>query len=156
MQRRNFIPTLLGIISGTWITTSQAPAKVTQPHTPKKISSSRSVVLPYIAEWLRIPQQPLLELSEVPTTDRETASVLFHHIHKGTRISITYHGGTEPNTKRSITPVLLFQKIANPYALVNYPTPFDPSMIEVPPTYLLAYCHLRKATRTFRLDRIEI
>lgn len=154
MQRRNFIASFLALLAGNGFSAPQAPAAVTQPLIPRKIPPPRSETNPYLADWLRIPQQPLLEISEVPTSDHETATLLFQHIQKGTPIPITYHGGTEPNKQRTITPILLFHKISEP-KLISASQVFSVSA-STPFTYLLAYCHLRHNTRTFRLDRIEI
>ena len=157
MLRRNFI----AIISAALFPKSQGrsttptPHLVTNPLSAKPVSPTNPIPA-HLAEWLRIPQQPILTSDEVALEEQDMATLILQHIHTGNPITITYHAGTSPGHSRTITPVLLFQKIENPYALINYPTPFDPSMIEIPPIYLIAHCHLRQTTRTFRLDRIEI
>lgn len=99
-----------------------------------------------LAEWLRLPLRPILDPGILPPADQKTAGLLLGLIPLGQSFGFTYHGGSDPGTRRSVLPVLLFQK-------------FDPELpVTEPresPAYLLAFCQTRNAPRIFRLDRIQ-
>jgi predicted DNA-binding transcriptional regulator YafY len=88
--------------------------------------------------------QPVLDRPAMTgRTSKEIHNWLQLHlaIQQEATLTMVYHGGTDPGHPRNITPALIFHKISGD---------------EVPPLYLLAWCHLRNAHRTFRLDRIEL
>ena len=97
--------------------------------------------------WLRLPMQPLLAAADVPPACREASAWVFEGMSVGAALSFIYEGGSEPGTRRSAIPVLLFQKI-DP----DFPeqAPFDK------PVYLFAVCETRNAPRIFRLDRMSL
>ncbi len=139
-------------------TTGILPQAVRGTVCPTGYSSSQIPVAgsgppPWLADWLRLPMQPLLHLSDIPANEKASAAILLRHIGSGTPLEFLYHGGNSPGKSRRVTPVLLFRKIDDRPILTEQPYPFDPTRIPVEPTYLLAHCHLRKQSRTFRLDR---
>lgn len=81
--------------------------------------------------WMSAPRIPYWTAA-----DKKTARILLA-IHCGSRLQFRYLGGSRPGSKRSVTPAKLFVTSANS------------------PVYLEAWCHKRKAHRTFRLDRIR-
>jgi hypothetical protein len=97
--------------------------------------------------WLRLPMQPLLAAADVPPACRKTAAGIFEGLSGGAALSFIYDGGSEPGTRRSAIPVLLFQKI-------------DPDFPEQAlfdkPVYLFAFCQTRNAPGIFRLDRMSL
>jgi len=95
--------------------------------------------------WLRLPMQPLLAAADAPPACREASAWVFEGLSAGAALSFIYEGGSEPGTRRSALPVLLFQKI-DPYFPEEKPAD--------KPVYLLAFCQARNAPRIFRLDRI--
>lgn len=97
--------------------------------------------------WLRLPMQPLLAAADVPPACREASAWVFEGMSAGAALSFIYQGGSEPGTRRSAIPVLLFQKIDPSFPEQN---PFDK------PVYLFAFCQTRNAPRIFRLDRMSL
>ena len=130
-----------------------------EPLTSRRNSSppppAVAIPLSHLEEWLRIPIQPLRHISEVSEDVRRVASPILRHLGTGTSLHFTYDAGTTPGRTRNVTPIMLFHKIENPYILTDQPAGTPPAE-KSEPTYLLARCHLRKQTRTFRLDRINI
>lgn len=80
-----------------------------------------------LAEWEGQPRTLITESSDPLARRILTAA------RSGSPLTITYRG--EP---RTITPLHLFE------------------VDDFPATYCTAYCHLRQAGRTFRLDRMEV
>lgn len=95
--------------------------------------------------WLRLPMQPLLCAGEVPPSQRATAVRIFESMPCSSALSFHYQGGSDPGTRRSAIPVLLFRKIS-PDLDIHEPAE--------KPVYLLAFCQIRNAPRVFRLDRM--
>jgi predicted DNA-binding transcriptional regulator YafY len=75
----------------------------------------------------------------VRTSREPLVNLLLEASKNGEYVEIIYSGGSTPGTKRSIVPVQLFSVKG-----------YDDSI------YLEAICDLRKETRTFRLDRLEL
>jgi len=93
--------------------------------------------------WMRQPIQPVLHrlnLSGRTESEVITCVQLWDAIHRRATVTLRYHGGSHPGERRTITPALVFHKI-------------DGS--GTPPLYVLAWCHLRREHRTFRLDRMR-
>lgn len=86
------------------------------------------------------------DLPEIPDShERELATHILQQIRTGNSLNFQYFGGSEPGKTRQVLPVLLFTT-----AVDDLPCGVgDPN-----PIYLLAWCLLRNAPRTFRLDRI--
>ncbi len=95
--------------------------------------------------WLRLPMQPLLAVADVPPACREAAAWVFGSLSVGAALSFIYEGGSEPGTRRSAIPVLLFQKIDPDFPEQDL---FDK------PVYLFAFRQTRNAPRIFRLNRM--
>jgi len=90
-----------------------------------------------IAQGLGRPLQDFLGFYNSPahpSEDIELPTELAEAISSGKNLNITYVDGNGQQTQRSITPIQVL-------GLRDY-------------IYLRAYCHLRKAERNFRLDRI--
>jgi len=87
--------------------------------------------------------KPLTTLEEIPPLYRERAALVMQAIRKGKSLKISYQKGSTPGQTRTITPALLFQKI-------------DDNMVSTGAIYLMAHCHLRHHSRTFRLDALVI
>ena len=103
---------------------------------------------------------PITDLSLISTSSRDLAGRILSHITTGVPMDFDYHGGTSPGTGRRVRPTLLFRKM-----------PTGGRKLEAAPRgvcystgdianegllYLLAWCELREATRTFRLDRMVL
>ena len=102
----------------------------------------------WLTEWLRLPRIPVLaeDLPEIPDShERELVTQILQRIRSGNPLNFQYFGGSEPGKTRQVLPVLLFTT-----AVDDLPC----GVGEPNPMYLLAWCLLRNAPRTFRLDRI--
>jgi predicted DNA-binding transcriptional regulator YafY len=78
--------------------------------------------------------------------ERDLAALILQRIRSGNSFDFHYFSGSEPGKLRKVLPVLLFT------------TALDgmPSGVGTPnPIYLLAWCQLRNAPRTFSLNRME-
>ncbi|WP_020208178.1 helix-turn-helix transcriptional regulator [Gilvimarinus chinensis] len=71
-----------------------------------------------------------------PSVDEDTLQMVYSAVHEHTRLEIVYRGRGQLNTER---------RTIDPYALVY----------SWGQQYCLAFCHLRGALRSFRVDRIE-
>ncbi|MCP8899323.1 helix-turn-helix transcriptional regulator [Gilvimarinus xylanilyticus] len=71
-----------------------------------------------------------------PSVDDDTLQTVYRAVHEQNRIQIAYRGRGQLSTER---------RTINPYALVY----------SWGQQYCLAFCHLRGALRSFRVDRIE-
>lgn len=91
--------------------------------------------------------QPLLAVADVPLACREASAWVFEGMSVGAALSFIYEGGSEPGTRRSANPVLLFQKID---------PDFPEQVLFEKPVYLFAFCQARNAPRIFRLDRMSL
>ncbi len=92
---------------------------------------------------------PRLSFNDLATTvhtdeERFHGRLILGHIENQTDFEFRYLGGRNPGNSRRVLPILLFSKIE-----LSRPAT-DLHMI-----YLLAFCHTRQQTRTFRLDRIS-
>ena len=85
-------------------------------------------------EWRARPRYPI-------TVPRDRVErILLGAQEDGCAVLITYAGGSEPGSLRAIHPALLFTFSRD---------------VRSWPRYVLAFCHLRQAPRTFRIDRIR-
>ena len=94
--------------------------------------------------------QPILRTGDLPESatavEQRVGGIVLTQLQEiPTALEITYHGGSDPGSRRKIHPILLFRK-------------FEPNAdaVFLHPIYLLARCETRKAPRTFRLDRISL
>jgi predicted DNA-binding transcriptional regulator YafY len=117
-----------------------------------RIKQPTKLIFPQVDEdaltkWLKMPMQPIHFAAEIPPQAPSITLPIFAAIHdrKG-EIQFTYQGGSEPGQRRHVLPILLFQKITSQA---------DSELPNLSPIYLLAHCLNRKASRTFRLDRIS-
>ena len=102
MHRRNFITTIATLLPSSWAILPQAVRGYSSP----KIPIAGSGPPPWLADWLRLPMQPLLHLSDIPANEKATAAILLRHIGTGTPLEFLYHGGTSPGKSRRLTPLL--------------------------------------------------
>lgn len=85
-------------------------------------------------KWERTGQSTVRDQSSLPSLEKR----LYYAAKNKETIKIIYHGGTSAGSPRNITPTQLFRK----YRYGGL--------------YVKSYCHIKKAVRTFRMDRIEI
>lgn len=84
----------------------------------------------YLDRWLRAPREPLGE-SRNPKANR-----LLKAVRTETALTVYYYGGSQPGTRRRITP-------KNVFTVQGYWG-----------VYCEAWCHARETLRTFNLDKI--
>jgi len=99
------------------------------PAPPSRSSLRRG---PWLGDWRRAPWVPVQE-SVHPTAQRLILAVL-----RSEMLPIRYWGGSTPGRQRDVSLGLVFQLGGRG------------------PLYVSGYCHLRRAERVFRVDRIEI
>lgn len=117
-------------------------ARKPRPENPDRLSDTGSTPS-WLEEWLSRPIQPVLDHLDMTGRIHEEIINWAHlrkAMHRRSSLTIHYHGGTEPGRLRRITPALVFHKLDDD---------------GIPPLYVLAWCHLRKEHRTFRLDRMR-
>jgi predicted DNA-binding transcriptional regulator YafY len=159
MIRRSFFQTLAAALLPQPLL---AAAKSVQPgcepparalHSPAPIQDPE-----WLQEWREIPKLEIfakdLPYHEDPH-QRDLGEVILRHIGEGRPFTFRYTGGSEPGAVRTVLPTLLFSPDFCPYRMCyEDPTELpDPSQT---PIYLLGWCLIRQAARTFRLDRMEI
>ena len=87
---------------------------------------------PWLGDWRLVYWVPVYE-SVHPTAQRLILAVLRNEM-----LSLRYWGGSTPGRERSVSPGVVFQVGGRG------------------PLYVSGYCHLRRAERVFRVDRVEI
>lgn len=117
--------------------------------TPYSLFSHPSDDPAWLTAWLRLPRLPIMpdhlpHFAEFRRAEFELSCSILSHIQSGKPLTFTYHGGTEPETRRRVLPTFLYATPSN----IAHPE------LSHEPLYLLAHCLTRKAPRTFRLDRI--
>ena len=100
-------------------------------------------------KWLSLPRLPVIwdDLPRIHDPhQRDLAAMILERIHSGKPIEFHYFGGSEPGKLRQVLPVMVFTTAAD----------FMPSGAgDSNPLYLLAWCQIRNAPRTFRLNRMQ-
>ena len=86
----------------------------------------------WLREWADRPRIPVTE------ADDPLASSLLTHSAEGRPLPLFYFGGSHPGRLRKFSPDLVFRHERGPH------------------TYVTGFCHLEKAPRILRLDRIEL
>src|SRR5262245_36142272 len=86
----------------------------------------------WLADWRPLSWVPVYE-SVHPTAQRLILAALRHEM-----LPLRYWGGSTPGRERNISPGVVFQLSGRG------------------PLYVAGYCHLRRAERVFRVDRVEI
>ena len=86
----------------------------------------------WLGDWRQVRWVPVFE-SVHPTAQRLIVAALRHEM-----LTLRYWGGSTPGRERSISPGLVFQ------------------LGGCGPLYVAGYCHLRRAERVFRVERVEI
>lgn len=100
-----------------------------------KLPASPDVPLrrgPWLADWRLCTRVPVFE-SVHPVAQRLIVATLRHEL-----LTLRYWGGSTPGTVREVSSGLVFQAGG------------------CGPIYLSGYCHLRRAERVFRVDRMEL
>lgn len=148
MTRRTLLEALSALFIPAPAFAAVGPGSFPAMSSPDDSACAERLTPPSCLEsWLRLPMQPLLAVADVPPACREASAWVFEGMSVGTALSFIYEGGSEPGTRRSAIPVLLFQKI-------------DPDFPERAsfdkPVYLFALCQTRNAPRIFRLDRMSL
>jgi len=87
---------------------------------------------PWLADWRRFQWVPLFE-SVHPTAQRLIVAVRQQEL-----LTLRYWGGSTPGAPRCVSPRLVFQAGG------------------CGPLYVSGYCHLRRAERVFRVERVEL
>jgi len=87
---------------------------------------------PWLADWRQVCWVPVYE-SVHPTAQRLILAAL-----RSEMLPLRYWGGSTPGRERRISPGLVFQ------------------LGGCGPLYVAGYCHLRRAERVFRVERVEI
>jgi hypothetical protein len=87
---------------------------------------------PWLGDWRQVSWVPVYE-SVHPTAQRLILAALRNEM-----LSLRYWGGRTPGQERHISPGVVFQLSGRG------------------PLYVAGYCHLRRAERVFRVDRVEI
>jgi predicted DNA-binding transcriptional regulator YafY len=87
---------------------------------------------PWLADWRRVRWMPVYE-SVHPTAQRLILAAM-----RNEKILLRYWGGNTPGRLRSVSPGVVFQVCGRG------------------PLYVAGYCHLRRAERVFRVDRVKI
>jgi len=153
MIRRTFFQLLAGfsIPRPRWHTEHSPEAaglvpKPVQFHPPNGLHDPE-----WLTAWLRLPRFPVLcdDLPRIAEPhERDLAARILRGIRSGAPLDFHYLGGSEPGKSRQVLPVLIFTTSLDS----------SPSDSEGPkkPLYLLAWCLVRNAPRTFRFDRIQI
>jgi hypothetical protein len=86
----------------------------------------------WLPAWHELPRRPVHEsFDEVVFTCIEAAE-------RGETLSLYYHGGTHPGRLRRFNPFFVFQMPIHEHR------------------YVSGYCHLRRAPRVLRVDRISL
>ena len=155
MDRRalfQFVAALFGIPLGAAEDSSMEPAALPLDLAPAP-GGGGPLPPSWLEEWLRLPMQPLIRPADLADCRdervRNLAETILSHPAGGVPLVFHYDGGSDPGSLRSVLPVLLFRK-------------FDPDLpasertaeAASRPIYLLAHCQVRRAPRTFRLDRM--
>jgi hypothetical protein len=148
MTRRTLLEALSALIIPAPAFAAAGPGSFPAMTSPDDSACSDRRTYPSGLEaWLRLPMQPLLAVADVPPACREASAWVFEGLSVGVALSFIYEGGSEPGTRRSAIPVLLFQKIDPDFPVQEA---FDK------PVYLFAFCQTRNAPRIFRLDRMSL
>ncbi len=76
MHRRNFITTIATLLPCSWAILPQAVRGTVCPtgYSSPQIPIAGSGPPPWLADWLRLPMQPLLHLSNIPANDNTPSS----------------------------------------------------------------------------------
>ncbi len=85
-----------------------------------------------LQNWLGRPHLPVLVLDEEPG-----AQIILAMLHRAA-VAFTYYGGSTPGKLRTVRPSEVFR------------------LEEDGPVYVRAWCEIRRAERTFRLDRARL
>jgi hypothetical protein len=87
-----------------------------------------------------LPREPLQPKSPLPPGDtRDPVALAFlGALERGGCVTVYYHGGTTPGAMRRFTPQSIYRLVPGGYL------------------YATGNCHLRKDTRTLRLDRARL
>ncbi|HEX5221608.1 MAG TPA: WYL domain-containing protein [Verrucomicrobiae bacterium] len=99
---------------------------------PASLSAPSTRRGPWLADWRQLSWTPVYD-SVHPTAQRLILAALRNEM-----LSLRYWGGSTPGRERYISPAVVFQLRGRG------------------PLYVAGYCHLRRAERVFRVDRVEI
>ncbi len=130
LTRKEFLQALGAIGGLPWM------SGVVSAQTPARDPNPPEVELPPVDPSLLKRQAgarfPVVE------SDDPTERLLIRALRLGEPVDFVYYGGSEPGGRRQVHPVMLFR------------------VAEYPGTYLTGFCERRKATRTFRVDRMRL
>jgi len=142
MTRRNIFLYLLGL-AGTQFVNISRGGQVSRPPGPtgvtpvpvKAPSALPDAAIPaWLRQWHQAPMVPIIESAD------PLERTLIAHQFANASLTIHYANSSDgSHTPRSVTPILLFEKD-------DYPDS----------TYLLAWCHSRKAPRVFKTAHISL
>jgi hypothetical protein len=150
MIRRTFFELLSGAFlpRPPWNSTHVNDAS--PPDTPTRIPLTSATIDPeWLKEWMRLPRQPLFleDLSMVPDlNERGLLALIMVSIGLGEPFQFYYFGGSEPGKSRRVLPVMVFTTALEGVSC---------GVGTLNPIYLLAWCQVRRAPRTFRVDRVR-
>jgi predicted DNA-binding transcriptional regulator YafY len=86
----------------------------------------------WLADWREVKRVPVF-VSVHPTAQRLIVAAGQQEM-----LTLRYWGGSTPGAERKVSPTLVFQ--VGGYG----------------PLYLCGYCHVRRAERVFRVERVEL